>query len=180
VVELGVGYRAEQQRHRPRRGDLRQRDDRQEQLLPLQPALLHLAEHVAPDGPVLGAVDPVVLLLLHREVRAMDLLQRVLLLRLLDGVAGAVLGYRLVVLRLPGELLDLLVSPGDALATHRHPFPPVYRGLPPADDGGGQAALSASRARALPPGQRKARAPIRPQVLCVASQRRPAAAALST
>src|SRR5262249_45888923 len=117
-----------QQGHRPRRRDLRQRDDRQEQLLPLQPALLHLAEHVAPDGPILGAVDPVVLLLLHREVRAKDLLQRVLLLRLLERVVGAVLRYRLVVLRLPGELLDLLVSLSDALATHRPPFPPGFPG----------------------------------------------------
>ena len=68
VVQLRVRYGPEQQRHGPRGRDLRQRDDRQEQLLPLQPALLHLAEHVAADGAVLRAVDAVVLLLLHREV----------------------------------------------------------------------------------------------------------------
>src|SRR5881392_1986540 len=93
-----VGDRAAQQRPGPRRRDLGQRDDRQEQLLPLQPALLHLAEHVAADGTVLRAVDAVVLLLLHREVRAQDLLERVLLLRLPEGVVGAVLHVWLVVL----------------------------------------------------------------------------------
>ena len=178
VVQFRVGHRAEQQRHRPRRRDLRQRDDRQEQLLPLQPALLHLAEHVAPDGPVLGAVDAVVLLLLHREVGAQDLLQRVLFLGFLERVVGAVLGYRLVVLRLPGELLDLLVSPGHTLATHRHPFPPVSRGLTPTD-GGGQAALSASQARTRSPGGECARAYPAASPMS-ASQPRRAAADLST
>jgi len=34
---------------------------------------------------------------------------------------------RLVVLGLPGQLLDLLVRPGHTLATHRHPLPAVSR-----------------------------------------------------
>ena len=120
VVQLRVGHGAEQQRHRPRGRDLGQRDDGQEQLLPLQPALLHLAEHVAADRAVRGAVHPVVLLLLHREVGPQDLLERVLLLRLLEGVVGPVLRDRLVVRRFPGQLLDLLVGLRHALATHGH------------------------------------------------------------
>ena len=135
VVQLRVRDRAEQQRHGPRRGDLGQRDDGQEQLLPFQPALLHLAEHVAADGTVLGAVDAVVLLLLHREVRPEHLLQRVLLLGLLEGVVRPVLGHWLVVQRFPGQLLNLLVCLSHALATHLSPLalPRVdvrLRGLP--------------------------------------------------
>ena len=128
VVQFRVRDRAEQQRHRPRRGDLRQRDDAQEQLLPLQPALLHLPEHVAADRAVLGAVHAVVLFLLHREVGPQHLLERVLLRRLAEGVVGPVLRDRLVVLGLPGQLLDLLVGPGHTLATHRHPFLGGFRG----------------------------------------------------
>ena len=122
VVQLRVGDGAEQQRHSPSRGDLRQRDDGEEQLLPFQPALLHLPEHVAADGAVLGAVHAVVLLLLHREVRAQDLLERVLLLRLLERVVRSVLRYRLVVDRLPGQLLDLLVGFRHTLTAHGHSF----------------------------------------------------------
>src|SRR5262249_46493202 len=99
-----------------------QRDDGQEQLLPFQPALLYLAEHVAADGAVLRAVHAVVLLFLHREVGPENLLQRVLLLCLMERVVRPVLRHRLVVLRLPGEFLDLLVSLSHTLATHRHPF----------------------------------------------------------
>ncbi len=121
VVQLRVRHRAEQQRHRAGGADLRQRDDGQEQLLPLQPALLHLAEHVAADRAVLRAVDPVVLLFLHREVGPQDLLERVLLLRLLERVVRSVVADRRVVLRFPGEFLDLLVGLGHALAAHRHP-----------------------------------------------------------
>src|SRR6185312_10609715 len=62
--------------------------------------------------------DAVVLLLLHREVRAQDLLERVLLLRLPEGVVGAVLHVRLVILGLPGQFLDLLVGLRQALSTH--------------------------------------------------------------
>ncbi len=123
VVQLRVGHIAEQQRHRPRRRDLRQRNDAQEQLLPLQPALLHLAEHVAPDGAVGSSVHPVVLLLLHGEVRPQYLLERVLLLSLVEGVVSSVLRDRLVVQRFPGKLLDLLVRPSHTLATHSHSSP---------------------------------------------------------
>src|SRR6185437_14599754 len=80
--------------------------------------LLYLAEHVAPDRPVLGAVHPVVLLLLHREVRPQDLLERVLLLGLGERVVRAVMRDRLVVQRLPGQFLDLLMGLRDALPTH--------------------------------------------------------------
>ena len=128
VVQLGVGDRAEQQRHGARRRYFRQRDDGQEQLLPFQPPLLHLAEHIAADGAVLRAVHAVVLLFLHREVGPEDLLQRVLLLRLAERVVRPVLRHRLVVLRLPGQFLDLLVSLGHTLATHRHPFLGGFRG----------------------------------------------------
>ena len=119
VVQLRVRDHVEQHRHRPCRADLRQRDDGQEQLLPLQPTLLHLAEHVSADGTVRRAVDAVVLLLLHGEVRPQDLLQRVLLGGLAEGVVGSVLHVRLVVLRLPGEFLNLLVSLGQTLPTQR-------------------------------------------------------------
>src|SRR6185295_5530712 len=101
-----------------RRADLRQRDDAQEQLLPLQPALLHLPEHVAADRAVGSTVDAVVLLLLHGEVGPEDLLERVLLGGLAERVVGSVLHVRLVVLRLPGKLLDLLMSLGQTLPTH--------------------------------------------------------------
>ena len=121
LCSSGFGHRAEQQRHRAGGGDFRQRDDGQEQLLPFQPALLHLAEHVAADRAVLRAVDPVVLLLLHREVGPEHLLERVLLLRLAERVVRAVVAHRRVVLGFPGELLDLLVGLGHALAAHRHP-----------------------------------------------------------
>ncbi len=92
VVDLGgVGHRVDGHRHRAGRRDLGgERDDRQEQLLPFQPAFLDLAEHVAADGAVHGAVHAVVLLLLHREVRPHDLLQRVLLGGgFLEGVVGS-------------------------------------------------------------------------------------------
>src|SRR4051794_23156523 len=118
VVQFRVGNGVEQHRHRAGGRDLGQRDDRQEELLPLQPALLHLAEHVAADRAVLRAVDPVVLLLLHREVRPEDLLERVLLLGFPEGVVGAVLHVRLVIHRLPGQFLDLLVGLRQALSTH--------------------------------------------------------------
>jgi len=145
VVQFRVRHRAEQQRHRPRRGDLRQRDDGQEQLLPLQPALLDLAEHVAADGAVLRAVDAVVLLLLHREVRPEHLLQRVLLLGLLERVVRPVLGHRLVVHRLPGQFLDLLVCLCDALATHLSTLalPRVEESVRAPSAGGCPSALSA-------------------------------------
>ena len=87
---------------------------RQEQLLPLHPALLDLAEHVAADGAVHRAEDAVVLLLLHREVGAQDLLERILLGRLLERVVGRVLVDRLDERRLPGQLLDLVVGLRDA------------------------------------------------------------------
>src|SRR4029079_3178794 len=118
VVQFRVRDDVEQHRHRAGGRDLRQRDDRQEQLLPLQPALLDLTEHVAADGAVLGAVHPVVLLLFHRAVGPEDLLERVLLGSLAEGVVGLVLHVRLVVLGLPGELLDLLMSLRQTLQTH--------------------------------------------------------------
>ncbi len=121
VVQFRVRDRAEQQGHRAGGGDLRQRDDRQEQLLPFQPALLDLTEHVAADRAVLRAVDPVVFLLLHREVGTEHLLERVLLLRLLERVVSSVVAHGRVVLRFPGEFLDFLVGLGHALAAHRHP-----------------------------------------------------------
>ncbi len=91
---------------------------RQEQLLPLHPALLDLAEHVAADGAVHRAEDAVVLLLLHREVGAQDLLERVLLGGLLERVVGRVLVDRLHERRIPGQLLDLVVSLRDAGSAH--------------------------------------------------------------
>ena len=107
VVQFRVRHGAEQQRHRPGGRDLGERDDGQEQLLPFQPALLHLAEHVAADGAVLGAVDSVVLFLLHREVGPQDLLERVLLGSLLERVVRPVLCYWLMILRFPGQFLNL-------------------------------------------------------------------------
>src|SRR6185295_305067 len=114
VVDLGVGHRVDGQRHRPGGGDLRERDDGEEELLPLHPALLDLAEHVAADGAVHRAEHTVVLLLLHGEVGAQDLLERVLLRGLLEGVVGRVLIDRLHERRFPGELLDLLMGLRDA------------------------------------------------------------------
>src|SRR4029079_1578516 len=114
VVDLGVGHRVDRQRHRARGGDLRERDDAQEDLLPFHPALLDLAEHVAADRAVHRAEHAVVLLLLHGEVGAQDLLQRVLCRGLLERVVGRVLVDRLDERRLPGELLNLLVGLRDA------------------------------------------------------------------
>src|SRR4029079_2961517 len=114
VVDLGVGHRVDRQRHRARGGDLRERDDAQEDLLPFHPALLDLAEHVAADRAVHRAEHAVVLLLLHGEVGAQDLLERVLLRGLLERVVGRVLVDRLDERRLPGKLLDLLVGLRDA------------------------------------------------------------------
>src|SRR6202042_2653690 len=96
--------------------------------LPLQPALLHLPEHVAANRAVLGTVHAVILLLLHGEVGPENLLQRVLLRCLAEAVVSPVLRDWLVVLGLPGQLLDLLVRPGHTLATHRHPFLGGFRG----------------------------------------------------
>ncbi len=121
VVDLGVGHRVDGHRHRTRGRDLGERDDRQEQLLPFQPALLHLAEHVAADGAIHGAEDAVVLLFLHREVGPQDLLERILLRSLLKGVVGAEPGGRRRERRLPRQLGDLRVSLGQALPTQSAP-----------------------------------------------------------
>ena len=96
---------------------------RQEQLLPLHPALLDLAEHVAADRAVHRAEDAVVLLLLHREVGPQDLLERVLLRGLLERVVGRVLVDRLDERRLPGQLLDLVVGLRDAGSGSRPTLP---------------------------------------------------------
>jgi hypothetical protein len=45
-----------------------------------------------------------------------------------ERVVRPVLRHRLVVLGLPGQLLDLLVSLSHTLATHRHPFLGGFRG----------------------------------------------------
>ena len=121
VVDLRVGHGVDGHRHRPGRRDLGERDDRQEQLLPLQPALLDLTEHVAADGAVHGAVDAVVLLFLHREVGPHDLLERILLRRLLKRVVGAEPGGRRGERRLPRQFADLRVCLGQALPTQRAP-----------------------------------------------------------
>src|ERR1700755_3048486 len=114
VVDLGVGDRVDRQRHRASSGDLGERDDAQKELLPLHPPLLDLPKHVPADGAVHRAEHTVVLLLLHREVGAQDLLQRVLLRGLLERVVGRVLVDRLDERRLPGQLLNLLVGLRDA------------------------------------------------------------------
>src|SRR5260370_553784 len=85
------------------------------------PAVVELGEHVGADGAVGRSVDPVVLLFLHREVRPQDLLERILLLGFGECVVRAILGDRLVIERLPGQLLDLLMSLGQTLATHVSP-----------------------------------------------------------
>jgi len=61
---------------------------------------------------------PRVLLLLHREVRPKNLLERVLLLGLLERVVRSVVGHRLVIRRFPGQLLDLLVGFRHTLTAH--------------------------------------------------------------
>ena len=121
VVDLGVGHRVDGHRHGTRGRDLGERDDRQEQLLPFQPPLLHLAEHIAADGAVHGAEHAVVLLLLHREVGPHDLLERILLRSLLKGVVGAEPGGRRRERRFPRQLGDLRVSLGQALPTQSAP-----------------------------------------------------------
>src|SRR6202020_1086324 len=87
-----------------------------------QPTLLHLAEHVSADSAILRAVYAVVLLLLHGEVGPQDLLQRVLFGCLMERVVRPILRHWLVGLRLPGQLLDFLMSLGHTLATHVTPF----------------------------------------------------------
>jgi len=109
VVQLRVGNRVDHERHRPRSRDLRERDDAQEQLLPLHPALLHLAKHVPPDRAVHRAEHAVVLLLLHREIGAQDLLERILLLRLIEYIVSRELLDGRDERRLPGQLLNLLM-----------------------------------------------------------------------
>ncbi len=118
VVDLGVRHRLREERHGPGRGDLRERDDGEEELLPLHPPRLHLAPHVPAHRAVDGPIDPVVFLLLHGEVGLQDLLHRVLLGALRQRVVGLVLRVLLYKGRLPGELLDLLVSLGNASARH--------------------------------------------------------------
>ena len=118
VVDLGVRDRVDRQWHGAGSGDLREGDDREEELLPLHPPLLDLAEHVAADRAVHRAEDPVVLLLFHREVGAQHLLERILLGGLLERVVGGVLLHRLDERRLPGQLLDLAVRLRDACPTH--------------------------------------------------------------
>ena len=73
--------------HGPCRGNLGEGDDRQEQLHPFDPARLDVAEHVAAQRGVQCAVDPVVLLFLHREVGAQHLPHGILR-RLGDLVVG--------------------------------------------------------------------------------------------
>src|SRR5919112_1158166 len=118
VVELRIGHRFGQERHGPRGRDLGERDDAQEELLPLHPPGLHLTEHVPANRPVNGAVDPLVLLLLHREVGLQDLLHRFLRLSVRERVVGLVPRVLLDVRRLPGHLLYLVVSFGKPLFRH--------------------------------------------------------------
>ena len=112
----------------------------QEELLPFHPALLDLAEHVAADGAVHRAEDAVVLLLLHREVGAQDLLERVLLGRLLEGVVGGVLVDRLHEGGIPGQLLDLRVRLRDAGSAHAECLPLLrfHRARPPGEPTSGR------------------------------------------
>ena len=121
VVDLRVRHGVDGHRHRPGRRDLGERDDREEQLLPFQPALLDLAEHVAADGAVHGAVHAVVLLLLHREVGPHDLLERIFLGRLLECVVGAEPRRRSGECRLPRQFTDLRVCLGQALSAQGAP-----------------------------------------------------------
>ncbi|OMP13571.1 hypothetical protein COLO4_01399 [Corchorus olitorius] len=115
-----------QRRHRPGRRDFREGDDRQEQLHPLDPARLDVAEHVAAQGSVQRAIDAVVLLLLHREIGAQDLLHRVAR-RLGDLVVGREAHRLLDVGRRPAEVGDAPRRLGDAdalLAGPRRPCMP--------------------------------------------------------
>ena len=100
--------RVDRQRHRAGSRDLRERNDGQEELLPLHPPLLDLAEHVAPDRAVHRAEYTVVLLLLHREVGAKDLLQRVLLRGPSRTCSRSGTSRPARRRWVPGELLDLL------------------------------------------------------------------------
>jgi hypothetical protein len=92
--------------------DLGEGNDGQEQLHPLDPARLGVAEHVAAQGRVERAVDAVVLFLLHRKVRAQHLLHRVA-----RGLADLVVGREghrfLHVARLPAEVGDAARRLGD-------------------------------------------------------------------
>ncbi len=115
VVDLRVGDGVDGHRHRAGRRDLGERDDRQEQLLPFEPAFLDLTEHVAADRAVHGAVDAVVLLLFHREVRPHDLLERILFWCLLERVVGSEPGCRGGEGGLPRQLGDLRMGLGQAL-----------------------------------------------------------------
>ena len=118
VMNLGIGDGADRQRHRARRGDLRERNDAQKQLLPFHPAFLDLTEHVAANSAVHRAEHAVVFLFLHGEVRAQDLLERIFFRSFLKRVIRRVLLRGSCEGRLPREFLDFLVCLGKALPTH--------------------------------------------------------------
>ena len=114
-AQLFAGRQPTDHRHRARRRDFRERDDRQEQLHPLDPARLDVAEHVAAQRGIQRAVDAVVLFFLHREVGAQHLLHRVAR-RLRDLVVGRE-GHRLLdVARRPAKIGDALRRFGNAYA----------------------------------------------------------------
>ena len=89
--EPGAQFLARRQptnhRHRARRGDFRERDDSQEQLHPLDPSWLDVAEHVAAQRGIQRAINAVVFFFLHREIRSQDLFHWVAR-RLRDFVVG--------------------------------------------------------------------------------------------
>ncbi len=117
-AEILAGRKTGHHRHRPRRRDLGERYDRKEKLHPLDPARLDIAEHVAAQRRIERAVDTVVLLFLHREIGAQDLLHRVA--RRLGDLVVRREGHRLLdVARVPSKVGDLLRRFADRYAALR-------------------------------------------------------------
>ncbi len=132
--EVLAGRQPRHHRHRTGGGNFREGNDGEEQLHPLHPARLDIAEHVAAQRRVERAVDAVVLLLLHREVGAQHLLHRIAR-RLGDLVVGRKRHRFLDIGRVPtevGNLLGRLAHGNTALRgylvkrqrRHRHKPPP--------------------------------------------------------
>ena len=118
VVEFWVWHHCGKQGHGASRGNLGEWNDAQEELHPLHPARLRLAEHIATERSVHGPHGAIIFLLLHGEIGLHDLLQRFLLRSLGKFVVGRILLYRCDKCWLPGKFLDLVVRLGNTTTSH--------------------------------------------------------------
>ena len=114
-TELFTGGDAADHCHGTCSRDFWERDDRQEQLHPFDPARLHVAEHIAAQCGIEGTVHTVVLFLLHREIGPQHLFHWVT--RGLGDLVVRRVGHRLLDIgRIPPKVRDFLGRIGNGYA----------------------------------------------------------------